>query len=452
MKLLTTFMSAVLCAIFNVGAQGVGFKVTLPADSAYNGMRVLIQNISPESAKSFSELKSVNGSQAFAGRAEASPYGIYRIICSNSKYQYSLPVYVNPDDTVVALGMQTSGPSLVSSLSDTSNRALHAYQEFLTQKSIRLSHETDSMPLDEIKARLSSLITAGNSIVDSLKPEPQVAEFIRLWAYSSAFEGVDMANYLFRRSRRDMYIAPTDILPPPSTILDTPMAMAFMSNVLAVTTSLPDRVPVEQQLEALYASYRTPVIRSAVAQNLVMGFVNHYNPSDGMAEGEKRLASMIEKYSLPEHLMTAFKAKKVVSEGTPFPDVTLVDRDGNTVDFSRFRGKYVYVDLWASWCGPCCAEVPHLKKLEKDMAGSNVEFVSISLDSSRDSWIKKMAQLDMHGNQLLCNDDRLAQMLNVKGIPHFLVYDPEGRLLIYKAPRPSSEQILPTLKALGAKE
>lgn len=73
MKLLTTFVSAVLCAIFNVGAQGVGFKVTLPADSAYNGMRVLIQNISPESAKSFSELKSVNGSQAFAGRAEASP-------------------------------------------------------------------------------------------------------------------------------------------------------------------------------------------------------------------------------------------------------------------------------------------------------------------------------------------------------------------------------------------
>jgi len=130
MKLLTTFMSAALCAVFNVGAQGVGFNVSLPADSAYNGMRVLIQNISPESAKAFSELKSVNGSQAFAGRAEASPYGIYRIICSNSKAQYSLPVYVNPDDTVVALGMQTCGPSLVSSLSDASNRALHAYQEY----------------------------------------------------------------------------------------------------------------------------------------------------------------------------------------------------------------------------------------------------------------------------------------------------------------------------------
>lgn len=452
MKLLTTFMSAALCAVFNVGAQGVGFNVTLPADSAYDGMRVLVQNISPESAKTFSELKSENGSRTFAGRTEASPYGIYRIICSNSKSQYSLPVYINPSDTVVALGMQTCGPSLVSSLSDSSNRALHAYQEFLTEKSIRLSHEMDSVSLDEIKARLSLLITEGNSIVDSLKPEPQVAEFIRLWAYSSAFEGVDMANYIFRRSRRNMYIDPTDMLPPPSTILDTPMATTFMSNVLAVITSLPNRVPVEQQLEALYASYHTPGVRSAVAQNLVTAFVNNYNPSDGMAEGEKRLASMIEKYSLPENLMAVFKSRKVVSEGTPFPDVTLVDRDGNTVDFSRFRGKYVYVDLWASWCGPCCAEVPHLKKLEKDMAGSNVEFVSISLDSSRDAWIKKMEQLDMHGNQLLCNDDRLAQMLNVRGIPHFLVYDPEGRLFIYKAPRPSSEQILPTLKALGVKE
>ena len=81
-------------------------------------------------------------------------------------------------------------------------------------------------------------------------------------------------------------------------------------------------------------------------------------------------------------------------------------------------------------------------QLEKELKNSNVVFVSISLDSNRDAWLKKMEQLDMHGNQWHSADGEFAKMLNVKGIPHFVLYDKDGNLMQYKAARPSSGERL----------
>ena len=60
------------------------------------------------------------------------------------------------------------------------------------------------------------------------------------------------------------------------------------------------------------------------------------------------------------------------------------------MDFAQFRGKYVYIDLWASWCVPCCREVPHLQKLEKELENKDVVFLSISIDQNPSAWKKKM--------------------------------------------------------------
>ena len=107
------------------------------------------------------------------------------------------------------------------------------------------------------------------------------------------------------------------------------------------------------------------------------------------------------------------------------------------VDFSTFRGKYVYIDLWASWCTPCLKEVPALQKLEKELKNDKVVFLSISIDTKEDAWKKKMQEKNMHGNQLWDPENSLGQALNVKGIPFFAIYDPEGKLYMHGAPRPS---------------
>ena len=123
---------------------------------------------------------------------------------------------------------------------------------------------------------------------------------------------------------------------------------------------------------------------------------------------------------------------------SPFPDdVVLEDADGNVVDISSFKGKYLYIDQWASWCGPCCREVPYLQAIEKEFQDSNVVFLSIATDTDKEAWKNKMVELNMHGNQLHDRNNTLCNALNVKGIPFFLIYDKEGKLHTYKAMRPS---------------
>ena len=118
------------------------------------------------------------------------------------------------------------------------------------------------------------------------------------------------------------------------------------------------------------------------------------------------------------------------------------DKNGQEHRLTEFAGKYIYIDLWASWCAPCVAEVPHLQKLEKDLNRRDIVFVSISLDTKRENWEKQMEQLHMHGNQWLVRDEAFADMMNVKGIPHFLLYGKDGTLLDYKTARPSSGDLL----------
>ena len=144
-----------------------------------------------------------------------------------------------------------------------------------------------------------------------------------------------------------------------------------------------------------------------------------------------------------------FKVRKSSIAGTPFPsNVSLYDLNGNKVDFSKFRGKYVYVDMWASWCVPCIMEIPHLIELEKNLSNSDVVFLSISIDNKEEAWKKKVTALGLEGNLLIDKDNKLCEALNVRGIPFFIIYDKEGKLYKYNAPRPSDVRTKPLLEGL----
>ena len=93
--------------------------------------------------------------------------------------------------------------------------------------------------------------------------------------------------------------------------------------------------------------------------------------------------------------------------------------------------------MWASWCVPCLREVPVLQELEKKLKNKKVAFVSISIDASKEAWLKKLEEKNMHGHQLWNPESTLGKALNVKGIPFFAIYDPDGNLYMHGAPRPS---------------
>ena len=133
-------------------------------------------------------------------------------------------------------------------------------------------------------------------------------------------------------------------------------------------------------------------------------------------------------------------------------DFTFSDQNGKMVSLTDFKGKVVVLDIWATWCNPCKKEIPYLKKLEEELHGKDVVFVSISTDEQKDKekWLKMVNDMELTGVQLYAGGfvNKVTDFYKIKTIPRFIVIDREGKLVDPNSPRPSN----PKLKALLEKE
>ncbi len=96
---------------------------------------------------------------------------------------------------------------------------------------------------------------------------------------------------------------------------------------------------------------------------------------------------------------------------------------------SDLRGGFVLIDFWASWCGPCKAEIPHVKEAYEKVKGSPVRFVSISSDTNDEAWRKAAKEIDVPWLHLSSKGTDMLKQYKVHGIPRIMVIDPEGRLV-----------------------
>ena len=128
--------------------------------------------------------------------------------------------------------------------------------------------------------------------------------------------------------------------------------------------------------------------------------------------------------------------------GEPAIDFTYPDKEGNEFSLSTFKGSLVYVDVWATWCGPCKAEIPALKTLEHDYHNNNITFLSVSVDTDKEAWVNMLADKQLGGVQLWANGwTEITKSYAINGIPRFLLFDADGNVISLDAPRPSSEDI-----------
>ncbi|MEX1383025.1 thioredoxin-like domain-containing protein [Lutibacter sp.] len=147
-------------------------------------------------------------------------------------------------------------------------------------------------------------------------------------------------------------------------------------------------------------------------------------------------------YSEKQYMLT------VLAKGKPSPKFEGYENfKGGTTSLNDLKGKYVYVDVWATWCGPCKREIPFLKEVEKSYHGKNIEFVSISIDKAKDheAWKTMVAEKELGGVQLFADNDWNSDFVKeyqIKGIPRFLLIDPDGNIVTPDAPRPSSKDLI----------
>ena len=137
-----------------------------------------------------------------------------------------------------------------------------------------------------------------------------------------------------------------------------------------------------------------------------------------------------------------------LSKGKPSPKfVNYENYSGGTTSLEDLRGKYVYIDVWATWCGPCKREIPYLKEVEKNYHGKNIAFVSLSIDveNDHDKWREMILEKELGGIQLFADNNWKSQFImdyGIQGIPRFLLIDPDGIIVNPNAPRPSSPELI----------
>ena len=154
------------------------------------------------------------------------------------------------------------------------------------------------------------------------------------------------------------------------------------------------------------------------------------------------------------------KAGLALAKGKTSPKFeNYINYKGGKSSLASFKGKYVYIDVWATWCKPCLAEIPALKSLEKKYHNKNIEFVSISIDDERTAgswdkaqtkWKDMVAKKNLSGTQLYAGKDiQFMKDYQVTGIPRFILIDPQGNIVNANAPRPSNPSLENTFKELG---
>ncbi len=115
--------------------------------------------------------------------------------------------------------------------------------------------------------------------------------------------------------------------------------------------------------------------------------------------------------------------------GSEAPDFTLKTKDGKEVKLSSFRGKYVIIDFWASWCQPCRHENPNSVKVYKKYNSKGFEILGVSLDKDRDAWIKAVKEDGLTWVQVIDPDGNVANRYSVNSIPSTFLLDKEGKIV-----------------------
>lgn len=192
----------------------------------------------------------------------------------------------------------------------------------------------------------------------------------------------------------------------------------------------------------------------SIKNRLVQNGVNDINIENANYKNTyNEFISITNDPKIKQSLTTNYNNTMAVEPGSPSPTFNYENQKGGTTSLESLKGKYVYIDVWATWCGPCIKEIPSLEKVEEQFQGKNIVFASISIDNTKDreKWSNFVNKKQMGGIQLLADkewDSKFVKEYNIRGIPRFILIDANGNIVNAQAPRPSDPKLVDLLNSL----
>lgn len=192
--------------------------------------------------------------------------------------------------------------------------------------------------------------------------------------------------------------------------------------------------------EVLKEIFVEPVVLEEVYYTFLKDFISYYG-AESVSEVYSDYKDITTNKQRLTELDKIFAEYNQLAPGQVSVDWSFPDINGKTYTLSQFRGKYVYIDVWASWCGPCKKELPFLKSLKEKFANKNIEIIGISLDENRADWENAIKSENLTGIQLHAGgwENELCEFFKINGIPRFILLDKQGKIINSNADRPSGD-------------
>ncbi|MDW5300170.1 MAG: TlpA disulfide reductase family protein [Sedimentibacter sp.] len=137
-------------------------------------------------------------------------------------------------------------------------------------------------------------------------------------------------------------------------------------------------------------------------------------------------------FAYQKNQLKTAKETESLNQGAVAPDFKLTDLAGKTVSLSDFKGRFVCINFWATWCSPCIKSIPEKNTLQRKYKNSEIVFINVCVDSDNKKWESLIKDNDFQGVHLICKGDWiniLYRSYYITGIPHYVLVDEKGKII-----------------------
>ena len=194
----------------------------------------------------------------------------------------------------------------------------------------------------------------------------------------------------------------------------------------------------ESELEDKFISYCLEAIEDNPGNAVgVSALTNTYYmlPMDKLEHALAHLSAEVKEKDSIKDIIKSLDAQKNTSEGKKFTDFTVIQdpdhAEESAVKFSDYigKGKYILVDFWASWCGPCIREIPNIKEVYEKYAGDQFDILSVAVWDEVAETRKRAESLEIVWDQIVNAQSIPTDIYGIDGIPHIILFGPDGTIL-----------------------